>query len=269
MDIQSAGSGKKRLTWKFVTIAAVVFFVGAGVYYLLDSTSDSKRLEQNLIDQYGYADSYVPTADGRIAADRIERFIRVRQAVQASCADYREVLDGVLGLASIETEPGISGREAASRGIKGFKSIMHVGPIMLRFMDARNRALLAEEMGIGEYMYLYIAAYGPQIADAPSSPYVDMEEAYISERARLEFTGILNNQLSRPDIALDDPSRTLIEQEIKVLEEGTRSSPWPDGPPSPTRDSLTSYETEISSLHCEGIVAIELLQKNRGFNLGG
>jgi flagellar basal body-associated protein FliL len=100
-SLQKANNG---LSWRLLTVAVVVFFVAAGVYFLLESTRESKRLEQSLIDRFGFAEQYTPAANGSVPRQRSEAFLRVRQAVQTSCVDYQEVLNGIIGLADLETD---------------------------------------------------------------------------------------------------------------------------------------------------------------------
>jgi hypothetical protein len=256
---------RSKLIWRLITIAAVVFLLFSGVYFLFSSTSDSKRLEQELIDRFGWAEQFVPVADGSIPPERLERFIRVRQAVQPACKDYQDVLDGIVGLAAIETEPEVSGSEAATRGIRGFKSVFNVGPRMLQFMDARNSTLMSEGMGLGEYIYLYLTAYWEQLADVASSPYFEMEEAHISSRTKEEFIQMLDNQLSALGSAGPDEVRAGLKEEIAALGESSDAVPWARGLLPNTRKSLSPHQDQLSGLYCDGVVGIELLQKNRGF----
>ena len=41
-----------------------------------------------------------------------------------------------------------------SKSIGGVINIFSVGPKFLEFLETRNRSLLAEEMGLGEYIYI-------------------------------------------------------------------------------------------------------------------
>lgn len=258
-----------KLTWRLITIAVVLFLFFSGVWFLIASTRESKQLEQDLNDRFGWAEQYVPVADGSVPADRLERFVRVRQAVQPACKAYQEVLDGIVGLDAIETDPDLSGGEAATRGIKGFKSVLKVGPIMLQFMDARNATLLRENMGLGEYFYLYLAAYGEELSEVSNSPFSEMEEAHVSDRTREVFVQILENQLA--ELAPSGPPEIVaqLKNEIDALTKGKNSSPWPQGPLPSTRASLSPYVDQLSDLYCDGVVSIELLQKNRGFSFDG
>jgi hypothetical protein len=203
----------------------------------------------------------------------VEKFIRVREAVQTNCAIFQGILDDVINLETIESSQDMSAGQKASEGFDSFKSMFSAAPAFLEFMDARNISLLSEGMGLGEYIYIYLAAYGPQLAEESESRYADQDEAFISPRVRDEFVQILGNQLAALEGA--DPDSSLLslmadlKAQITTLQDGPDSSPWPDGPPGATRESLEPYQARIANLYCRGIVQTELLQKNRGLNFEG
>ena len=251
----------------------VSFVIASGFYFLSTGVREAKHIEQTLIDRFGWADDYVPPLDGSIDPQRIRAFLRVREAVQTDCADYQAVLISIKGLDELEAEPETSASEVASTGLQGFKSAFSAGPKMVAFSTTRNQALLDEEMGLGEYLYIYLTAYGEQLANESTSDFSDMEEAYVSERARTEYAQILANQrlalqdstllTSYPDLETD------LQAEIKALNDGSQTSPWTDVPVGKSRESLAPYQQQLADLYCLGVVKIELLQKNRGFQLEG
>lgn len=234
---------------------------------------DAKRLEQTLIDRFDWADTYTPAIDGSIASQRIEAFIRIREAVQVACAENQAILISINNLDELETDQESSADKVASTGLQGLKSVFNAGPKMLEFSETRNHALLNENMGLGEYLYIYLTAYAEQLAAEPDSIYSSMEEAYVSDRARMEYTQILANQLlalqasgsqsSYPELVTD------LQAEIEALKNGSHGSPWSDGPIGKARESLAKYQQRLAGLYCSGIVKIELLQKNRGFRFEG
>jgi hypothetical protein len=254
-------------------VLALVFIIASGVYFSTAGIRDAKRLEQTLIDRYDWANNYTPSLDGAIPRQRVEKFIRVRQAVQTQCHDYQVVLTSIANLDKIESNQDTTAGEAASTGMDGFKSAFSAGPKMIKFSNTRNQALVDEEMGIGEYIYIYLTAYGQQLASESGSPYSGMEEAYLSPRARKEFIQILNNQLAAIEASGQQASNAdLVEhlrREIKALESDSQLSPWPNGPVGAARESLAPYQQELDELYCSGVVKIELLQKNRGFRFEG
>lgn len=257
-----------------LVIALIISFViASGFYFLTTGVRDAKHIEQTLIDRFGWADEYVPLPDGSIDPQRVEAFIRVREAVQADCADYQAILISINSLDELETNPEDSASEVASTGLQGFKSAFSAGPKMLEFSTNRNQALLDEEMGLGEYLYIYLTTYGEQLNRESASEFSNTEEAYVSERARKEYAQILANQLlalETAELQSDYPELVAaLRAEIEALSDGSHTSPWPKGPVDEARASLTPYLQHLDKLYCSGIVKIELLQKNRGFRFEG
>lgn len=264
---------KNNRPWLILLLIAVVFFLAAGYYFLILPIQQSKQLEQTLIKQFGWANRYTPPANGYIKPDRVEAFLRVREAVQANCDTFQGILDSVIRLEAIESDPELSASDKASEGFQSLKNMFGAAPAFLEFMDARNHALLEAEMGLGEYLYIYLASYGPQLGNEPNARYADQEDAYISRRSHDEYLQVLRNQLDALHLAGEDSSHpdlnATLQNEIDRLKNSPENSPWPGGPPPLTRESLLPYQARIDGLYCEGIVRVELLQKNRGLNFEG
>ena len=96
MSKTSKSHGKGGRGWRLLALATVLFFIAAGIYFVIVPVQESKRHEQTLIEQFGWADKYTPSIDGSIPPQRVEAFIRVREAVQTNCADYQGILDDLL-----------------------------------------------------------------------------------------------------------------------------------------------------------------------------
>lgn len=256
--------------WRLLTLAIVLFFLGAGIYFMLAPMRESKNMEQALIDQYGWANEYTPPGDGSLMPERLERFIRVRQAVRPECIEYQTILDAIIELDNSAADEDMPGGKKLVRGFGNMINVISAPATLLDFLEARNAALLAEEMGLGEYLYIYMTAYGEQLAGESVSRYSDMKEAYINPRARNEFMQILGNQMA----ALEAIEPAVYHQEVKAglrteiagLADGSHLSPWPDGPPAPIEESLAPYREQLTDLYCAGIVQIELTEKNRGLS---
>jgi hypothetical protein len=263
----------KKGKWRLLTLATVLFFIGAGIYFFILPIQESKRLEQTLIDRFGWPTLYVPESSGFIEAQRVEKFIRVREAVQDNCRTFQGIMDSVIRLEKIESDEGLDAGEKASEGFDNFKNMFNAAPAFLEFMDARNQALLAEEMGLGEYNYIYLAAYGEQMAREAEGRYAGQEEAYLSLRERKEYAQILGNQLAALEATGPDAGTSTLVAELRTAisaaEDESQASPWPNGPPGDTRESLAPYRERLSALYCEGIVRVEVLQKKRGLLSGG
>ncbi|MFT5140459.1 MAG: hypothetical protein ACI9H8_001672 [Lysobacterales bacterium] len=268
----SRNIGKSKRSGCLITAVLLFFIIVSGIYFLTAEVRVAKRLEQVLIDKFGPADLYTPPIDGVIPAQRLEAFIGVREAVQPNCLAIQSTLSSIIDFENLETDPELSASDATSMGMDSFKSMFSAGPRMLEFSETRNSALLAENMGLGEYMHIYLTAYGVQLAGESESLYSAMEEAYISPRTRKEYAEILSKQLAALEAASPQPTypelAVQLRLEIDALNSGAQLSPWPNGPVDSARESLAPYQQKISNLYCTGIASIELLQKNRGLQFG-
>lgn len=262
----------KHRGWRYLMIATIVFVLGVGAWLFMLPVQQSKKLEHSLIDRFGSATRYIPPADGVIQPERLEGFIRVRETVQDNCRVFHNIVDNVIKLESLESDPDLSASQKISEGFESLKSMFSAAPKFLEFMDTRNSALLTEEISVGEYIYIYLAAYGEQLALEPQGRYADQEEAYLSPRERKEYVQILGNQLAALQTADHHQSNLSLamaadlQDEITALEDGSHASPWPDGPPGSTAESLAPYRDRLSPLYCQGIVRVEVLQKKKRFN---
>jgi len=273
MSNPKPGKQKARSKGCLIIALAISFVIASGFYFLTAGVRDAKHIEQTLIDRFGWAEEYSPPPNGSINPQRIEAFIRVREALQTDCADFQAVLMSINSINELEADRENSPSKVATTGLQGFKSAFSAGPKMVKFSTTRNQALLNEEMGLGEYLYIYLTAYGEQLAMESTSDFSDTEEAYVSERARKEYTQILTNQLlALRDNALQTNYPNLEKSllaEIEAMKDGSHTSPWPEGPVGKSQESLAPYQQRLADLYCSGIVKIELLQKNRGFDLEG
>lgn len=264
--------GKHRI-WRYLTIAAIVFLLGTGAWFLLAPIQRAKQLEHKVVDRFGWANRYTPPADGSIQPERLEHFVRVREAVQHECRAFQDILDDVIRIETIESDPALRAGEKVSEGVDSFKGMFGAIPALVAFMDTRNAALLHGEMGLGEYIYIYLSAYAEQLAQESRGRYAGQDEAYLSPRARKEFVRILGNQLAALQAMEQDPATLSLaadlQAEMTALEDGSHAAPWPAGPPAKTAGSLAPYRDRLAPLYCEGVVRVELLQKNRGLNFDG
>jgi hypothetical protein len=269
MSNDSIKNEKAKRKGCLIILFTVIFIIGSAIYFMTAQIRDTKRVEQTLIDRFGWAEQYTPPIDGFITPQRMESFLRVREAVQNHCVDYQAILADVTALETLENNQEISTGDKASRGMEGIKSIFSAGPKVMEFLVTRNKVLLDENMGLGEYLYIYLTAYAELLANESLPPYADSDESIVSRRARREFVQILDNQVTALETSGHASSfgnlRVKIKQEIEAIKDGSHVSPWSNGHTGKTRESLGPYQTQLADLYCSGIVKIELMQKNRGF----
>jgi hypothetical protein len=255
---------------KIVILAILdVVIVAATLAYM--PIWEIKRIEQTLNDRYGEAVAFTPAPDGSVPPERVEAFLRVRKDVFVLCQEFQGKISEIIQLESLEQDESVPKAIAAWNGISGFKKLLGFGPLFLNFMDTRNRALLKEQMGLGEYLYIYVLAYNEQLRHTKDTIPADFEEAHVGLRARKELIQILENQLesitSGADGPADEELAASLRDQIASLRDGRQSLPWEDGLPPAIAASLEPHSEPLSQLYCEGIAKVELMQKNKGFNI--
>jgi hypothetical protein len=263
----SAEKISSKKTWRTgcgYVVASLFFFVGVTGFVALRPVREAKRDEQALNDRFGEFSSFSPAPDGSVAADRIEAFIAVRERLREPCEVFQEHRDRMEELGRMEEEGEFSSADI----LDGFKNAIGFGPGFLDLMRTRNSALSEVGMGLGEYSYIYVLAYGDQLASLLDEM---SRDRLIKPRTRRQLAQVLFNQLSSPAARGSDrvsgDLRAAVQEEIVALDSGAHAFPWQDGLPPPVAASFAAFENRLDELFCEATVRFELRQKNK--NPGG
>jgi len=130
-----------------------------------DTALEIKHLKQShdaLVGRFGEVDEFTPASSGAVAGDRMERYLRTRRDVADERRRVEELFDEfpLEGVRSGEND----GLGAAVRVFKGLGELLE--PV-LSYLRARNEALLTEQMGLGEYFYIYSVASFSYLGHSP------------------------------------------------------------------------------------------------------
>ncbi len=250
-----------------ITLVAVLVTSGIGGFFLLEPVREAKQLEQVLLDRHAAVPDHVPAADGAVPPERMEAFLNARARILRDSGEIRGALERIRHVQEVESEEEVTTRE----GLDFLRDTFGFMPKFLRYQNTRNSALLAEEMGLGEYFYIYALAYGSRIC--PPSPGGDEGDETtecddVSDRTTRELARVLANQLESLEKEGGDPQlASILRSEIARLEAGHRHLPWQDGLPPAAAASLEPYREELDQLFSAETASLDLQQKNR--NPGG
>ena len=267
MSLAKYSSGKVKLSGCLIVLALLLFVAASGFYFLTKSVREAKQLETTLNERFSTASNYVPNADGSISAERVEVFVAVREKTQTVCASYQGVLDTIISINELDKKEDVSREDVEAAGLHSIGEVFSAGSKMVEFTQVRNQALLDNNMGLGEYMNIYLSAYARQLAGETETRYSEMDEAFITKRSRADFVQILSNQLDQ--LSAQDSLAAVLQDEIESMQNDTQRSAWSNGLPASTAASLKPFQAQLAALYCSGIVKIELLQKNSGLNFDG
>lgn len=260
-------------------LLALGFFFVKDIVYKFEETGE---LTNSLKDLYGEIEDYTPPSDGRISYESMEDFLYVRE----SMASVREKLDHSISILDSTRKPeGGEDVRRPGRGIRAFKAVIGLIPGIGDFYAQRSQALLDVEMGLGEYMYIYILSYYSMLekppGDGPGFQLVqddkewnfddwdredNLEERNVkmTEKINQLILSMLKNQLPQ----LDSPATTPAEDEwrgaflaeIQALESDVLRIPWYKSLPFVIEASFRPFLTRLENNYSPQTNILELAQ---------
>ena len=275
-----------------ILLGVIVVAVG---YFLIKDTVVSFRDAEETMDiltaRYGPIHEFCPEPDGTIPPERIESFLAVRD----STAWLRQEMERSMQTITSDIEDVRDDERPFWRALKIVRKGVGAIPQIAEYYTARNRALLNQEMGLGEYLYIYIIAYyayldkqpedGPnfRLMDGGEGRYrwsVDDEEEdeetlnrreedireerryQTLRRVRRMFRSILQNQLDALD---ENPSldsrrwRRTLEAELEALRTNRDRIPWQDNLPRAMDTSFNPFRQRLEVSYSEWLNPLEVM----------
>ncbi len=258
----------------------LVIIMGVGISFMgyrwvketSEAYEEAGRIERELKDRYGHARAFVPAPGPGVPSERLEVFIAVRETLTGP----REELSAtVTGLAGGDGEPGVgNGFRAARAGIS-------LGPRVLEFTNARNRALLEAGMGVGEYTWIYWFTYFAWLGhpaddsvlheiverhnsgDGSVQIHIDggMEPERITWRLRRDITAMMVNLQAELE---SDPARAdllaAVTAEMAELGADPGRVPWQSGLPEVFAAGLEAHRERLEATYSKAANPFELVE---------
>lgn len=210
--------------------------------------------------RHGPQDSYVPPLTGVPSADRVEAFLEVRRALAEACSDLQRAGDEVARLEAFDEQENVKKLEVIRQAFSTTRAMVGVGPLIGDFYDTRNRALAAVDMGLGEYSYIYILAYGPMLAAPEGGPQLLGSDA-TNPRVRTALRRMLANQLAALETSGEDTGETfeMLAAEVARLEADHDAVPWQHGAPPTMVEALLPFRERLDAAYCSATMPLELM----------
>jgi hypothetical protein len=292
-------------------VLLISILLGVGGFFFFRNTfhgfQEAIQTRQELEERFGTADTYAPPPSGAIYPDRMAIFLNVRSATDTLRQQIAATFDTFEQTEHELESDEVSGWEKLRIGLHLGRRGISLGSQIGDFYRARNGALLAGSMGLGEYTYIYVLAYydflGHSPAEGPVSEHIHVrieddggesapwdadDDADIrAQRRRVarELLSMLHNELARleaagmparlpgaENIALPDSQewhRTL-SAEISRLEQGPGSLPWREGLPAQITASLAPYRERLQETYSAATNSLELARnREEGVSIHG
>lgn len=270
-ETKSTSSTKKWLIGCGIgcgVVIIILILVATGAFFfvknIVQEFKDTETLMSTLTERYGRVREFCPDPDGLIRSDRLEAFLSIRN----SFAPTRQKLEKSLGALSRGKDLSKVEIKTPRNVFKMIKLGVGVIPQMSEYFKSRNQALLAGEMGLGEYYFIYVISYyswlGKSPEHGPDFQLVgrdedfedwDREEVHEIRRVRLLrrihriILPMLHNQLEKLTSSSMssgiDEWREMLAVEVEAMEADRFRLPWQDGLPQAIQASLLPFRSRL------------------------
>jgi hypothetical protein len=256
-----------------VLLVVILGIVGSAVFVkrTFSGFEEAIATRETLDERFGETRSFTPSVDGGFAPERMEAFLRVRDASQPS----RERIAERFASFMITPEEAREMDEKPLGEKLGFawditKSAMGLAPELGAFLEVRNQAMLDADMGLGEYTYIYAIAYYAWLEHSPRDGPEDArpdEETIGSAasgntslpRVRDDLRVMLRNQLEALEAQGGEGDWHLaLRDEVAALETDSWRMPWQDGVPPAIAASLEPYRDRLEATYAPATNGFEL-----------
>ena len=241
----------------------ILLLIGLGVAVNLGGGRTIKARQQ-IEATLGTAADFTPWSDGRIPADRLERFLAIRRELSADCETFAAAAAEFRGMQELDNlpadeDPGAG--EAMGHVWQAMRGMTRIITHLNAHMLWRNQLLLEHEMSLAEWSFLHVVIYYGYLEHDPRSFVLedDLEAARVYNlRVRDEVLGMIARHVEDPHAASLNPDHARWFGELQVLREDESRVPFRGGVPARLAASLAPYRDELEALWCPATDEMDL-----------
>jgi|GEM_PF-2004548 len=262
-----------------VVVVLGILVLGGSIWSLNRHYGKAHDSRMALEQKHGDRDAFDPGTGSIIATTRMRRFVAVRRALQDQCAHFRANNEDLVGLARFDSVENVPRSEILAQGWRTTRSMLGAAKGLGDFALTRNRALLNNCMGFGEYTWIYVLVY---YAGLGKDPVLHMDRdsgrpGRLGDRLQASVMAMMERRAAALLSQADDPETSdslkpvlLAEAaawraEIDVMAAEPGRPPFVDGAPAFISRVVAPFADELDSLFCPDTDALELMRiKARG-----
>jgi len=229
----------------------------------------SSKATATLDERYGKPAQFTPSGDGAIAPARIEVFLAVRDATAPS----RAAIAGTFSkFPSREEAEALDKKPMLEKLLTGM-GIARVGmslpTAIADFFKLRDEAMLANDMGMGEYSYIYMLAFQSWLGHSPDDgPLSEKHQGSamqpgVQGRIQGELVAMLENQAASLPPDAPQAWRDGLAAEIAAMKEDRSRILWQDGLPETIARSLEPYRERLEASYVPSTHPFELARNRK------
>lgn len=220
---------------------------------------------ESLEQEYPGPDRYTPRVDGTIPEERMRRFLAVRRELAASCAPIAEHWRRFDAMNELAESEDASPREFFRQVSRVARDFPHVPQDYGAYVAARNRALLEQRVGLGEYTWIYSVAYLGGLGYRPMRAMPGSEHPDLMiERVIPQLREMMARRLAEAG-GEERPPGSLApwRAELDALTQDPRRVPFQDGLPPELAASVEPFRPELEALACPEASELDLTRTVR------
>jgi len=247
-------------------LLTIVITVGTGII-MTKPFSKAVDVQDELSASFGQRDDFIPLCAG-ITPDRLERFLEVRAALMPECEGFEDIQGKFQAMDAID-----NGEEEPSKGeiVKGVGNIMgavfSIGGKIGNVTLVRNDALLANEMSLGEYNWLFILIYYSWLDYSPNTGFDTDDDRGLTGSERELILSFMEKHAADCEKNGDTESAEIWLEEAGRMKRSGDDVPFKGQKlPASLIRILKPYRQELVSVYCAAMAEFELGQiQKQGF----
>jgi hypothetical protein len=240
-------------------------FAGGFTWSVLRVNREALARRESLDRQYPGPDRYTPPADGTIPEERMRRFLAVRRELAASCPSVAEHWRRMEAMNELAESEDSSPRELFGQVGRVARDFPRLPKDYGGYVAARNRALLQQGMGLGEYTWIYAVSYFGALGDRPARAIpASKQPDPFRERVIPQLRQMMARRLAAARRGETQPdSLAAWRAELDALARDGRRLPFQDGLPPELAASIEPFRAELEALACPEASELDLTRTVR------
>lgn len=274
--VEVAGTGKK---WALgcglgcgIPVLLVILLMIGGSVVMMKPFNKAVDAQKELNAEFGLRDEYIPSVDG-ITPAQVADFMKVRMALVPLCDNFTEIGAKFRKMDELDDEG--EGEEPSKREVFGavgevMGAAFGIAGNIGRFTEERNRALLNEGMGLGEYIWIYTLVYNSWLGHEPNVDFDSAHGGRYDTKDQKLIRELIRNYVTALNAAGRTEEAATWASEADHLERMDGSGvPWADSEiPANLAATLAPFRTQLEDLYCEATSNFEFSQvRKKGLSI--
>ncbi len=258
-----AGTGKKWLLGcglgcGIPLLLVILLTVGGGIV-MMKPFSAAVDAQKELTAAHGDRGAYVPGADS-LSPERLQAFMAVRRELVPLCTNFEEIgqkFEQMDNLGQGGEEPSKGEVFSATGDVMG--AVFGIAGNIGRFSVVRNEALLAEGMGLGEYIWIYTLVYNSWLGKPANTDFESDEGRDYNAKEQAVIRQLMQNHAGALSAGGQTEEALVWQREAEHLERSVGPGvPWTDHElPVAISAAFEPYRQELTELYCAATAAFE------------